>query len=735
MILLGGLCVTNHQRYDAILASAQLRVVVFNVKKILCWLKYVLEMMESSRAKSHSKKKMPSIPTELLDEENVCIQETNVVLSSSDNPSAPSAPPLDLTDCDQTQFDDPGSPVKVVALPEIRPFTERQLLALYLNHEIHVVAHFVDAFLLKEKGLYFNNCPLNDLLNDYLRSRLALNASESTLKHLRSSLRQKEDAIWSLHDKKVENEGSCHDKVKVVSVHKFQVAEFNASAVSMCNKLLKEIKEELFERLSLCLFKTNKWKLRIDNYINEISCHQIKSKDELKTCISVLFSFQRKVIGNEVFVRDTRYWLDVLVATLLQSQPTFEDHLFLLNHVLRCPGGVGHWAAAYVQPPGPTFSDDEEYLSNSALNELMALLSTLFSPVKGRKEMLREYCLPASDKTDDPWVVLDSDGDDDGTERGGEAPLRENDYVAILNQFPIESVFKYILKIEKGIEVYDKSQCMTRFTTTSFIKLFAFSTQFVNLLKSGLQHFSSPCYRQLAKRLGRLVRHSLQYVSDHWSCFLSMHTGKPEEKAMIDKIEVEYNHFFLRAIKSIFHSSANSGMWQYLAAVPYGTVTETVLWRAYAIFHFIEEPSIESLAITDDPCAAIQKTLINTGTRASFEETLTALPDTEVLFLLTTFANMAMTRSYANSKLFICQVTSELVSVGFINSLTSDSCAKGCRDLLSNISSTHPQMLSHLVHLFEAEPCLVNNTVYINSGNSSTVWTRRANELSKLRVV
>ena len=119
----------------------------------------------------------------------------------------------------------------------------------------------------------------------------------------------------------------------------------------------------------------------------------------------------------------------------------------------------------------------------------MALLAVLFSPVKGRKEMLREYCVtPTSiitSKDKDNWTVLDSDGEDDEGAFVAEAPLRENDYVNIFNQFPLESLFKYLFKIEPGMDFYD----VDRFTTTSFFKLFAFGTYFVNLLKGKIIRF------------------------------------------------------------------------------------------------------------------------------------------------------------------------------------------------------------------------------------------------------
>ena len=42
---------------------------------------------------------------------------------------------------------------------------------------------------------------------------------------------------------------------------------------------------------------------------------------------------------------------------------------------------------------------------------------------------------------------------------------------------------------------------------------------FVFLFKEGLRTFNTPKYRQFAKRLGRLIRHTVHYVSDHWENF------------------------------------------------------------------------------------------------------------------------------------------------------------------------------------------------------------------------
>lgn len=183
------------------------------------------------------------------------------------------------------------------------------------------------------------------------------------------------------------------------------------------------------------------------------------------------------------------------------------------------------------------------------------------------------------------------------------------------------------------MENYD----VNRFTTTSFFKLFAFGTYFVNLLKNGLQRFSKPCYRQFAKRIGRLIKHTLQNISDHFDTFRKTHQNHPEERALTDRIEVEYNNFFLRAVKSIFRSSANAGMWQYLASVPYDTIKEDIIWHAYALYHFSDEVHLIQLRAERDFCVKVRNELLQSAT--SFEDTLSGLPDTEVMFLLTTFAS------------------------------------------------------------------------------------------------
>jgi len=65
-----------------------------------------------------------------------------------------------------------------------------------------------------------------------------------------------------------------------------------------------------------------------------------------------------------------------------------------------------------------------------------------------------------------------------------------------------------LLRIQQrdGEDVYDPSN----FTLSGFVKFCAFATQFIELLKCGLETFNAPTYQQFAKRIGRLVSQTVQ---------------------------------------------------------------------------------------------------------------------------------------------------------------------------------------------------------------------------------
>lgn len=169
---------------------------------------------------------------------------------------------------------------------------------------------------------------------------------------------------------------------------------------------------------------------------------------------------------TQVFGDDLKAWLRQLVAHRLHTAATWSDHLFLTFHVMRCPAGVSDWATAFVQLPRPP-TDGPANLAAARfdsveLHRCVAYLRTLLRPVAGRAAFLQKHVRPrtTSETPMDPvkedlWILVDSDGDDDAAGSGelagdGEraagpgAVLKEKDLIALLNQLPLEQMFRFV---------------------------------------------------------------------------------------------------------------------------------------------------------------------------------------------------------------------------------------------------------------------------------------------------
>lgn len=113
--------------------------------------------------------------------------------------------------------------------------------------------------------------------------------------------------------------------------------------------------------------------------------------NEIRMCISVLFAFQRKLIRDETFLKETREWLSRLVAVLLRLA-NFHDHLFILSHILRCPAGIQTWASKFIQIPLEINLQESPFV-NYQINHTITILSAILFPVRYREKFLEDVSL------------------------------------------------------------------------------------------------------------------------------------------------------------------------------------------------------------------------------------------------------------------------------------------------------------------------------------------------------
>lgn len=125
----------------------------------------------------------------------------------------------------------------------------------------------------------------------------------------------------------------------------------------------------------------------------------------------------------------------------------------------------------------------------------------------------------------------------------------------------------------------------------NMFKLLAVSTRIVQILKQGLSTFNCMRFKKLTDQITIMIKyvsgvtllaeHSLnlkrlslrktvQAVSKFWlNCKNNLNS---EDQALILRLQVEYDHFILRAVTTIL-ASQRSGVWKFISVIPYDGVT------------------------------------------------------------------------------------------------------------------------------------------------------------------
>lgn len=162
----------------------------------------------------------------------------------------------------------------------------------------------------------------------------------------------------------------------------------------------------------------------------------------MRTFISILFYFLRRHSPDKEFSNGVKSWLNKIAATYLRIA-TWQDHLFLIYHVLRCPAGVASWATSIIQIPAPASTTSA--FASEEVHHCIAYLKVLLMPTKQRDEFLAQLRIantPVDASNDDVWTIIDSDGEEDHLPTGECVGLKENDLTALFNQVPFEQLFR-----------------------------------------------------------------------------------------------------------------------------------------------------------------------------------------------------------------------------------------------------------------------------------------------------
>nr|XP_020841414.1 ectopic P granules protein 5 homolog isoform X1 [Phascolarctos cinereus] len=589
---------------------------------------------------------------------------------------------------------------------ELVPFTKEQLKIFEPCSWLENVESYLEEF---DSMAHQDRHEFYELLLNYSRCRKQLLLAEAELLTLTSDCQNIKSRLWQFKEEQMTVQGICADQVKVTGYHRYQTVEMNESALGELRKAFEAKSEHLHQTLALHSYTSVLSRLQVESYIfallnspavlRSLSIHQqgrVSKQAEslpsdlchLKECISVLFMFTRRVIEDTQFYNDVLLWLQKLVS-VLQRAGCPGDHLFLLNHILRCPAGVSKWAVPFIQI---------KVLNNSSgVFHFMQSLALLMSPVKNRAEFMC-HMKPNEWKPSSPgpesgnWTLVDEGGEEDEDPETSWILLSEDDLIALLSQFPFRELFKHFLGF-KGKDDYLPETTRPQ----EMMKIFAFANSLVELLAVGLETFNRACYRQFVKRIGFMIRMTLCYVSDHWAQFVSHNQGYRlgMQPYSLEKLQVEFDELFLRAVLHVLKAK-RLGIWLFMSEMPFGTLSVQMLWKLFYLMHHTEDENLEKL------CSTVQANeykhqLQDPAHLVSFENYISTMNSSEEICLLTTFAQMAQARKTNVDEDFIKVIVLEIYEVSYVNLSTRETFSKVGRELLGAITAVHPAIISVLL--------------------------------------
>uniref|UniRef100_A0A8C6QJX0 Ectopic P-granules 5 autophagy tethering factor n=1 Tax=Nannospalax galili TaxID=1026970 RepID=A0A8C6QJX0_NANGA len=586
--------------------------------------------------------------------------------------------------------------------PELVPFTKEQLKLLEPGSWLENVELYVEEF---DSIAHQDRHEFYELLLNYSRCRKQLLLAEAELLTLTSDCQNAKSRLWHFKEEQMSLQGICADQVKVSGHHRYQRVEMNENALGELKKLFDAKSEHLHQTLALHSYTSVLSRLQVESYIYTLLnssavlrslaiCQQDRASKstesipsdlcQIKECISVLFMFTRRVNEDTQFHGDILLWLQKLVS-VLQRVGCPGDHLFLLNHILRCPAGVSKWAVPFIQ---------NALMSGSSV--FMWSYSCLLS-FSNRAEFLchmkpSEWKLSSSGPASGTWTLVDEGGEEDEDPETSWILLNEDDLVILLSQFPFHELFQHLLGFKaKGDYLPETTR------PQEMMKIFAFANSLVELLAVGLETFNRARYRQFVKRIGYMIRMTLSYVSDHWAQYVSHSTGLglALQPYSMEKLQIEFDELFLRAVLRVLKAK-RLGIWLFMSEMPFGTLSVQMLWKLFYLMHQVDSGDLQQLCFTLQP-AECKRQLQDPEHFGNFEKCLSSMNSSEEICLLTTFAQMARARITNVDEDFIKIIVLEIYEVSYVTRSTRETFSKVGRELLGAITTVHPEIISVLL--------------------------------------
>eukprot|EP00026_Physarum_polycephalum_P008347 Phypoly_transcript_08429.p1 GENE.Phypoly_transcript_08429~~Phypoly_transcript_08429.p1 ORF type:complete len:493 (-),score=73.35 Phypoly_transcript_08429:40-1326(-) len=372
----------------------------------------------------------------------------------------------------------------------------------------------------------------------------------------------------------------CRDNVRVSHTFAWKEGMLDQEVYAKLKRDLEELRAICGEKLTEKLFESQMAKLTIEIFIDDFLWHSQFDDSfrvgldetapqeplfvsnykgdfaKLEHMVDVLFCFafcfhspvffppEHRYL--EIFCDDVKRWLHKLAGVYLRVCSP-KDEIRLLRHVLNCPG-IGEWGSHVIY-----FSDEWNYKqAEHFCNMLTFFLSpSPVSPPNFLTDFGQEILLLEAEKTK-KMLATNNFARLPGTAR---LLLQEEDYTAVLEQFPFFSFYKYIFDIRDYYAPHETEQA------------FAMAQRIVDLLTTALETFVN--FPHLAKILAASIARILRFADIYY-----LHR-KENLREDVTGVELHFSELFVKVVSILVAKGVRNGIWQFLSDLPFSSLNQT----------------------------------------------------------------------------------------------------------------------------------------------------------------
>jgi len=411
--------------------------------------------------------------------------------------------------------------------------------------------------------------------------------------------RTSQNDVWRLEPQRVLAAAQCRCGNSVQTTFESTKASVDTAVLSELRETLAALRASSGQTLPLRVFGALMAKTRVqlymDTFVSESetfravapedpviavvpSLQTLQTREDIghmQHMLSVLFFFERsrpetvqpeKVPAPtpqqtlEVFHADVRKWILALGALLLR-RASFQDHLFLLQHLLCCPS-VAAWGAGLLQFP-PVWN------SSFVAEHFVHVVSVFVRPISRSRQPNDVF--GQVDLQD--WQVVSADGTDSiPKQQQQQQPRRfqilEEDFLALFEQLPFGAFCTYLMQNKSVYQTGPSSSTML--------------SDILKILSRALSKVAA--YRDFAKLLTKLISSLLVFVA----ATRTQQAGAGSMYSLgFNVSQQQFDDVFLQMSEAIIKVKKETSLWQFLSDLPFASLSDEAAWQFLGLAHFM----------------------------------------------------------------------------------------------------------------------------------------------------